>query len=296
MLGACSYTGALLKRAEKPFPVAEAKAASPKITPEPKSGDQEGAFHIVGAGEGLTHICSVYGLDLKKVAEINELKPPYSLKVGDAIFLPADALLSVGEEFTDSLKASDAKTKSRTAREKQSIQNVAMAMRGKKHPLVPRLKFPVSDGELTSPFGYRWGVFHKGLDIAAPIGRQVVACADGRVIFAGTSDELPRYGKMMVVEHGRGVYTHYAHLNQFYVKTGQRIKAGQKIAAVGNTGRSTGPHLHLELRVLNQMFNPLAYFSQTELTGMRVTSRFANSPMGPVAARWKIPEIVSARR
>lgn len=249
--------------------------------------EEEGAFHIVGKGETLRHICHVYGLDLKKVARVNELKPPYSLNVGETIFLPAQALL----EEKDTPAAGFANTP-----KGQSRLNVAQAIGGKRHPLVPQLRFPVPGGVLTSPFGHRWGCFHKGLDIAASIGKPVLACARGRVLFTGRQKKLGGYGKMIVLDHGRGVYTQYAHLNRVLVRKGQKVRGGQRIALVGNSGRSTGPHLHLEVRVSNQMYNPLAYFSNSQLKGMRVAKRFTNSPMGPVAARWKVPDLLAGRR
>jgi murein DD-endopeptidase MepM/ murein hydrolase activator NlpD len=149
---------------------------------------------------------------------------------------------------------------------------------------------------LTSPFGYRWGIFHKGLDIAASRGTPVLACAAGKVIFAGTRKRFRNYGKIVLLRHADNVYTQYGHLQKIHVKKGQKVRRGQKIAAVGNTGRSTGPHLHLEVRVDNKLYNPLAYFPAPELKGTRVAKRFRNSPMGPVPAHWRIPELLTARK
>lgn len=249
--------------------------------------EEEGAFHIVGKGETLRHICNVYGLDLKKVARVNELKPPYPLHAGETIFLPAQALL----DESDTSGAGMANTPKRRSR-----LNVAQAISGKRHPLVPKLRFPVPGGVLTSPFGHRWGLFHKGLDIAASIGNPVLACASGRVLFTGRQKKLGGYGKLVILDHGRGLYTQYAHLNKIVVRKGQKVRGGQRIALIGNSGRSTGPHLHLEVRVTNQLYNPLAYFSNDQLKGMRVAKRFTNSPMGPVQARWKVPDLLAARR
>ncbi len=89
-------------------------------------------------------------------------------------------------------------------------------------------------------------VMHKGIDFAADHGADVVATADGVVVFAGSRGN--GYGKTVVVDHGYGVQTHYAHLSDFRVRMGDRVQRGNVIAAVGNTGRTTGAHLHYEVR------------------------------------------------
>lgn len=111
---------------------------------------------------------------------------------------------------------------------------------------------PVKSRLLTSTFGTRIDpytnhkVMHKGDDFAADHGADVVAPADGVVISVGYRGE---YGKTVVIDHGYGVQTHYSHLSDFKVDVGQRVKRGQIIAAVGKTGRTTGVHLHYEVRV-----------------------------------------------
>ena len=97
---------------------------------------------------------------------------------------------------------------------------------------------------------------HTGLDIAAPIGTPIKVVADGTVTFAAYSGS---YGYLVKVDHGNGVETWYAHTSKMYVKAGQEVKAGDVIAAVGNTGNSTGPHLHLEVRINGQHVNPQKY-------------------------------------
>jgi murein DD-endopeptidase MepM/ murein hydrolase activator NlpD len=264
-----------------------AKKGSSSCTPQ-----QEGAFHIVSTGESLRHICDVYGLDFAKVAKINKILPPYNMKEGDEVFLPAHALLEESEQASRWQKSATASSASKN----NNRQVLSAAILGKRDPVVPELKFPVPGGVLTSPFGYRWGRFHKGLDIAAPIGRSVVACADGRVIFTGSRKKFRRYGNTVLIDHGSGVYTYYAHLSEIKVKKNQKVSRGQKIALVGTTGRSTGPHLHLEVRVTNKMYNPLAYFSPKELSGILIAKRFSVSPMGPVRAHWRVPDLLTASR
>ena len=114
-------------------------------------------------------------------------------------------------------------------------------------------------GWVTSDFGTRldpWTAerrMHEGLDIATPHGQPVYTPSDGTVVFAGTEGS---YGKVLVLDHGYGVKTRYAHLSEIFVRTGGRVRRGDKVAAVGNTGRSTGTHLHYEVRVNGIPENP----------------------------------------
>ena len=111
---------------------------------------------------------------------------------------------------------------------------------------------PTHSKLLTSGFGLRTDpytdqrVMHKGIDLAAANGADVIAPADGLVIYAGNRGQ--GYGKTVVLDHGFGVQTHYAHLSVFKVQLGEKVTRGQVIAGVGNTGRSTGAHLHYEVR------------------------------------------------
>ena len=120
---------------------------------------------------------------------------------------------------------------------------------------------PVS-GTITSRFGRRsspGGIGsknHKGLDIAAGCGTPIYAAADGTVEFAGTNGSL---GKLVIINHGSGVKTYYAHCNSLKVSSGQKIEAGANIATVGKTGTATGYHLHFEVRVNGTSVNPQKY-------------------------------------
>ena len=114
---------------------------------------------------------------------------------------------------------------------------------------------PVS-GVLTSRYGYRWGRTHTGIDIGASTGTSVKAAASGKVIFSGWKGSL---GKLVVISHGNGVQTYYGHCSSLLVSAGQSVSAGQVISKVGSTGRSTGPHLHFEIRVNGAAINPQGY-------------------------------------
>ncbi len=118
------------------------------------------------------------------------------------------------------------------------------------------------NGAVGSGFGYRkdpiTGLrrFHEGVDISAPYGGTIVASAAGTVIRTGWNGG---YGIMVEISHGRGITTIYAHCSKVLVKTGQYVKKGQAVAKVGNTGRSTAPHLHFEVKINGAQVNPLSF-------------------------------------
>lgn len=118
---------------------------------------------------------------------------------------------------------------------------------------------PVS-GVLTSRFGSRWGSSHKGIDIGASKGTPVKAVASGTVTVSSNGYN-GGYGNYIIISHGNGIQTVYGHCSKLYVSVGQKVTQGQTIAGVGNTGRSTGNHLHLEIRVNGVAQNPLNYVS-----------------------------------
>jgi murein DD-endopeptidase MepM/ murein hydrolase activator NlpD len=118
---------------------------------------------------------------------------------------------------------------------------------------------PVTGGYYSSNFGYRidpisgHSEFHTGVDIVAPIGTQVMAAAGGVVSYSGL---MPEYGNVVDVDHDNGLTSRYAHLSKRIVKVGDVVMKGQLIALVGNTGRTTGPHLHFEVREKGIALNP----------------------------------------
>jgi murein DD-endopeptidase MepM/ murein hydrolase activator NlpD len=116
---------------------------------------------------------------------------------------------------------------------------------------------PIKDSfRFTSGFGYRWGRLHAGTDFAGAHGTPIYATADGVVTFAGWQSG---YGRLVKIQHEFGIETRYAHNSKIYVKKGQRVSRGDRIAAMGNTGRSTGTHLHYEVRVGGKPVNPMIY-------------------------------------
>lgn len=116
---------------------------------------------------------------------------------------------------------------------------------------------PLKDSfRFTSGFGYRWGRLHAGTDFAAPHGTPIYSTADGVVIHA---DWQSGYGRLVKIQHEFGIETRYAHMSKIRVKVGQRVSRGDRIGDMGNTGRSTGTHLHYEVRVGGKPVNPMIY-------------------------------------
>jgi murein DD-endopeptidase MepM/ murein hydrolase activator NlpD len=117
------------------------------------------------------------------------------------------------------------------------------------------LNWPMS-GKITSPYGTRSSGFHSGIDIGGKIGRGVYAAAGGKVVL---SSWYYAYGNCILIDHGNGMKTRYAHLSAYKVKVGDTVERGQLIGLCGNTGRSTGPHLHFEVIVNGSTKNPINY-------------------------------------
>lgn len=112
------------------------------------------------------------------------------------------------------------------------------------------------NGTITSRFGRRRSGIHTGLDIATSSGTPLKAAASGTVVYSAWKGS---YGNLVIVDHGNGIQTYYAHCSRLYVSVGQTVSQGETIAAVGSTGNSTGPHLHLEIRVNGVAKNPQNY-------------------------------------
>jgi murein DD-endopeptidase MepM/ murein hydrolase activator NlpD len=117
-------------------------------------------------------------------------------------------------------------------------------------------------GRRTDPFSGEDGVFHRGVDIVAPTGTPIRASADGIVLQAGF---LGGYGRLVVIDHGNGLQTYYAHLSRLGVIAGQEVRRGDVIGALGSSGRVTAPHLHYEVRQHGNPVNPYTYLARASV-------------------------------
>ncbi|HUV50747.1 MAG TPA: M23 family metallopeptidase [Anaerolineae bacterium] len=146
--------------------------------------------------------------------------------------------------------------------QKQGFESLLKHLEDQRNLLASTPAVRPLSGWISSRFGYRVSPFtglrefHKGLDIATRMGTPVIATADGAVTFA---DRKGLLGKVIIIDHGHGMVTRYAHLQKILKKPGESVKRGETIALVGNTGRTTGPHLHYEVHLNGIPFNPETY-------------------------------------
>jgi len=212
--------------------------------------NQDGIFHKIKSGDTLASIAKKYGIAAERIREANGDAALNPFIAGKEIFLPG-----ARPEATDAAEApitSSTTTRSGASSAKTtSSAKVSGSSRNHRWPVV---------GKINSPFGWRRHPvtrrrdFHTGIDIKASRGSTIRASRAGRVEYSGW---MGGYGKVVVVNHGDGHSTLYAHCNSLSVGKGQQVTQGQAIATVGTTGRTTGPHLHFEIRRGNNPVNPL---------------------------------------
>lgn len=202
--------------------------------------NQDGIFVKVAKNDTVAKLADKHGSYKQAVYVANLLSDEAGLKIGNEIFLPGAKVAAV--------TASAARTGSRAAK-----TTVSSSSRKFRWPVMGKISSVF--GWRRSPFGRR-RVFHSGLDIRAPRGRGIVAAGDGRVVHSGW---MGGYGKTIVISHPGGMSTLYGHCSSLLVRNGSTVKTGQLIARVGSTGRSTGNHLHFEVRRNGTPQNPLRY-------------------------------------
>ncbi|MFP2927810.1 peptidoglycan DD-metalloendopeptidase family protein [Pyxidicoccus sp. 3LG] len=260
--GASPGTGAAPeRRSALPFALRSAH-------PEPELVD---ARHRVAAGETMYRISKMYGLSVEELGAANGIKAPWSLAVGQELVVPGQ-VRAAPEEEPELLAEADPEPVRTSA--DVSRRRVPTVARREEPP--PRSSRPVSrpgvgsrprvatqgmidwplKGVLYGRYGKKGREPHDGIDLAAPSGTPVKTAQAGTVLYAG---EQRGYGNIVIVEHSQTLITLYAHNRDLRVKTGQRVHRGQVIATVGESGKTSGPHLHFEVRVDGKPVDPLDY-------------------------------------
>jgi murein DD-endopeptidase MepM/ murein hydrolase activator NlpD len=204
------------------------------LTPVPDA-EAVGVFHEVGKGETLTSICAAYKADLQEVAEMNGIEDAGKIQAGQRIFIP-----DVDKSLRPPAKTVESPHDDATIRKWKG-----------------QFIWPIDKGVITSKFGIRGRRRHDGIDIAAPVDTPIKSAAKGKVLYAG--DQQRGYGNLIIIRHAGDMITVYAHNSENLVKEGEQVEQGQRIGKVGSTGRSTGPHLHFEIRKRTKPRNPLFF-------------------------------------
>ena len=185
-------------------------------------GGIRGVYHRLEAGQTLYRLSVLYDVSLERILDLNRIADPADIAAGSPIFIPG------------------------ATRPLPYIE-----------PTRARLSWPLR-GQITSRFGVSRGrrSHHSGLDIDGENGDPIYAAAGGRVLEAGRGG---RYGKYVLIDHGNGLQTLYAHASRLLVKRGQKVDGGDEVALVGQTGNARGTHLHFEVRRDGRTVDPLPF-------------------------------------
>lgn len=206
------------------------------------------------------------------LAEVEELRASKALAAADArdrvrlLREEQDDLEAEQERLEELIRQREAERRRQEAAERRAAQRRAATEEAAPSSSVPSpsgatsasgYRWPLC-APVTSEYGPRWGRMHRGIDLGAPTGTPVGAAKAGTVIFAGWQGG---YGRLLLLRHDDGIVTAYAHLSSFAVGEGQQVRQGQTVGAIGTSGNSTGPHLHLEFRIGGQAQNPRQFLS-----------------------------------
>ena len=211
-------------------------------------------YHIVKHGESLYSISRMYNVDITTLSKVNRLQTPYTLSVGQKLLLPA----SVSTQATGSKVASAPQTAKTgyTATQSPALKKTKESYSAPK-ARTNKFLWPVN-GKIISGFGNLGsGRKNDGINIKANLGTPVKAADAGTIAYAG--NELKGFGNLILIKHHDGWITAYAHNDKLFVKKGQKVIRGEKIATVGSTGSVTTPQLHFEVRSGKKAVNPRPY-------------------------------------
>jgi murein DD-endopeptidase MepM/ murein hydrolase activator NlpD len=202
----------------------------------PAENLEVGVIHVVEPGQTLWRIAKVYGVSLDALAAANGIVDPTTLEVGRGLWVPgASEILEV-----------------------VPYRGPATAAGGGLS--VAAFVWPLSDGKVLAAFGESRRTHpHRGVDIGGSRGQQVVAAASGRVVYS--DDRMRGYGSTVILDHGDGLQSLYAHNSKLLVHVGDHVDSGEPIALLGRTGNATGEHCHFEIRRDRVPVDPMPYLS-----------------------------------
>ncbi len=243
-------------------------------------------LYKVQAGDQLIKIASQFEVPINQLIMANNLYDPDHLSEGQSLLIPVDYLWGIYSEkdtlevmgsnndvdlqeimkanpeiyqqkpYSGQLIAIPQNLVYQRLIERANKSKVISASRSTTN--IPIMTWPVL-GNITSKFGYRWGQLHSGIDIWNENGYQtnIQAAYDGEIIAAGDSNN--GYGKLIIIQHSNQLETYYAHLSKIFVQVGQKVKQGELLGKMGDTGNTTGIHLHFEIRYHDKPYNPIVY-------------------------------------
>jgi len=246
LLGGCAHRSGALGAGEHRSGALGAGEPSGHPEPDLVAGqpDLVGRRHVVAPGETLFRVAKAYGVSPEALAAKNGIEDPRTLAVGQDLIIPEPESGGPSAQEPPPMSLKENARPASLVRGKGASSNASL--RGD-------LEWPLR-GVLYTRFGRKGRDVHDGIDLAAPVGTPIKAARSGTVIYAG---EQRGYGLIAIIEHANGLTTLYAHNRELRVKTGQRVSDGQVIATVGESGRTTGPHLHFEVRKEGVPVDPL---------------------------------------
>ncbi len=211
----------------------------------------DGVIHETTDGDSLWYLASLYQVSLDEIIQANPEVNPDTLAPETKLFIPGAKPVRIRQQA-----ANRGGGAAEEAAPSDSSVPTSTSNSGSTFGLWP------TSGPITSYYGWRedpvygGGQFHKGIDIGAPSGQSVAAVGSGRVVMAAS---YGGYGLTVMIDHQNGLVTRYSHLSRIDVSEGQRVSSGQRVGAVGSTGKSTGPHLDFGVNIGGQTANPLDY-------------------------------------
>lgn len=207
-----------------------------------------GTWYRVNRGDSISAIAERFHVSTQQLAELNNITDPTQLKAGERLYIPRSAR-GVSYARAGKKSKSPGKTHVKTAGSEKIVTEPG------------RFIWPV-EGKVSSGFGVRSGRRHDGIDISVPRGTAVKAADAGTVVF---SSRLRGYGNLILIRHQDEFFTAYAHNARNLKKKGDKVKRGEVISRVGSTGRTSGPHLHFEVRRGSEARNPLFFLPKEKL-------------------------------